>query len=108
MNENLTDITTKIQEKLGAEESAKISDDIANILIFEETNKKVLKEKDDDITKLKNDKDKLIQANGNLMLKIPRGKEEDDSFKDSESDKNETKKPFDFRTLFDENGKLRK
>ena len=55
---NLTEITDKIQEKLGKEESGKIADDIANILIFEESNNKTLKEKDDKISKL--DKDKEI------------------------------------------------
>ena len=54
---NLTEISDKIQEKLGKEESGKIADDIANILIYEESNNKVLQEKDSEISRLKQDKE---------------------------------------------------
>lgn len=97
---NITEISDKIQEKLGKEESGKIADDIANLLIFEESNNKVLQEKDSEISKLKTDKEMLIQANGNLLLKVPQGKEEP---------KEEVKeyKEFDYRTIF-ENGKFKR
>lgn len=98
---NLSEISDKIQEKLGKEESGKIADDIANILIFEESNNKVLKEKNDTIDKLNKDKEMLIQANGNLLLKVPQGKEE------QEVEKEETYKEFDYRTVF-ENGKFKR
>ena len=98
---NLTEISDKIQEKLGKEESGKIADDIANILIFEESNNKILKEKNDTIDKLNKDKEMLIQANGNLLLKVPQGKEE------QEVGKEETYKEFDYRTVF-ENGKFKR
>ena len=98
---NLTEISDKIQEKLGKEESGKIADDIANILIFEESNNKILKEKNDTIDKLNKDKEMLIQANGNLLLKVPQGKE------DGEVEKEETYKEFDYRTVF-ENGKFKR
>lgn len=98
---NLTEISDKIQEKLGKEESGKIADDIANILIYEESNNKVLQEKDSEISKLKQDKEMLIQANGNLLLKVPQGKEEE------RQEKEETYKEFDFRSVF-ENGKFKR
>lgn len=98
---NLTEISDKIQEKLGKEESGKIADDIANILIYEESNNKVLQEKDSEISKLKQDKEMLIQANGNLLLKVPQGKEE------VKEEKEETYKEFDFRSVF-ENGKFKR
>lgn len=101
---NLTEITDKIQEKLGKEESSKIADDLANILIYEESNNKTLKEKDSSIEKLTKDKEMLIQANGNLLLQVPQSNEE--SFKDKEE--KETYKPFDFRSVFDENGKIKR
>ena len=97
---NLTEISDKIQEKLGKEESGKIADDIANILIYEESNNKVLQEKDSEISRLKQDKEMLIQANGNLLLKVPQGKEEI-------KEKEETYKDFDFRSVF-ENGKFKR
>ena len=40
-------ITQSIQEKLGKEESGKIMDDLANILVFDEANSKIIKEKDE-------------------------------------------------------------
>lgn len=98
---NLTEISDKIQEKLGKEESGKIADDIANILIYEESNNKVLQEKDSEISKLKQDKEMLIQANGNLLLKVPQGREE------VKEEKEETYKEFDFRSVF-ENGKFKR
>lgn len=98
---NLTEISDKIQEKLGKEESGKIADDIANILIFEESNNKIIEEKNETIKKLNKDKEMLIQANGNLLLKVPQGKEET-----KEVEKDEYKE-FDFRTIF-ENGKFKR
>lgn len=97
---NLTEISDKIQEKLGKEESGKIADDIANILIYEESNNKILQEKDSEISKLKQDKEMLIQANGNLLLKVPQGREE-------VKEEKETYKEFDFRSVF-ENGKFKR
>lgn len=103
---NLTDIVDKIQEKLGKEESGKIADDLANILVIEEANTKTIQEKDNLIDKQKKDKDMLIQANGNLLLQIPQVKEEDSFFE--EGKKNEDNKPFDFRSIFDEKGKFKR
>lgn len=97
---NLTEISDKIQEKLGVEESGKIADDIANILIFEESNNKILEQKNTEISKLQKDKEMLIQANGNLLLKVPQGKEE-------KEEKEETPKEFDYRSIF-ENGKFKR
>lgn len=98
---NLTEISDKIQEKLGKEESGKIADDIANILIFEESNNKIIEEKNETIKKLSKDKEMLIQANGNLLLKVPQGKEET-----KEVEKEEYRE-FDFRSVF-ENGKFKR
>ncbi|MBO7080021.1 MAG: hypothetical protein J6W64_09465 [Bacilli bacterium] len=98
---NLTEISDKIQEKLGKEESGKIADDIANILIFEESNNKIIEEKNETIKKLNKDKEMLIQANGNLLLKVPQGKEET-----KEVEKEEYRE-FDFRSVF-ENGKFKR
>ena len=99
---NLTEISEKIQEKLGKEEAGKIADDIANILIFEESNNKIIEEKNSEINKLKSDKEMLIQANGNLLLKVPQGREE----KEEEVKANDPR-DFDFRTVF-ENGKFKR
>lgn len=99
---NLTEITDKIQEKLGKEEAGKIADDIANILIFEESNDKIIKEKDNEINKLQEDKEMLIEANGNLLLKVPQEKEK------KEEEEKKPNDPFDFRSIFDSKGKFKR
>lgn len=108
MNEKtLSSIVDTIQEKLGKEESGKISDNLADILVIEEANGKLIKEKDSSITKLKNDKEMLIEANGNLLLKVPQAKEEESFFEGGNSKKEENK-PFDFRSVFDEKGHFKR
>ena len=63
---------------------------------------KILQEKDSEISKLKQDKEMLIQANGNLLLKVPQGREET-----PEIEKEKDPRDFDFRTVF-ENGKFKR
>lgn len=99
---NIEEYTNKIQEKIGKEEAGKIADDIAKILSYDSKLQKDIKDKDDEITKLQKDKEMLIEANGNLLQQIPYGKEKD------EKDDPEEKKPFDFRSVFDENGKIKR
>lgn len=103
----LSNIVDTIQEKLGKEESGKISDSLADILVIEEANGKLIKEKDSSISKLKNDKEMLIEANGNLLLKVPQAKE-DESFFDSGTSKKEDNTPFDFRSVFDSKGHFKR
>lgn len=99
----LSDIVDNIQSKLEADDSAKIADDLANILIVEEANDKTIKEKDATISKISKDKEMLIQANGNLLLQVPQGKEENLD----EGKIEERKDPFDYRSIF-ENGKFKR
>lgn len=101
----LNKIVDNIQEKLGKEESGKIMDDLANILVFEEANTKTLKEKDDQLSKMKKDKEMLIEANGNLLLHVPQAKEET-FFEEGKEEK--PSEPFDFRTVFDSKGKFKR
>ena len=49
----------------------------------------------------------LIEANGNLLLKVPQVKEED-SFFESGSSKKEDNQPFDFRSVFDSKGHFKR
>lgn len=104
--ETLSNIVDTIQEKLGKEESAKIGDSLANILVIEEANEKAIKEKNDYVEKIKKDKEMLIEANGNLLLHQAKAKEEDRE--EYENIKKEANKPFDYRQLFDEKGNLKK
>ena len=94
---NIEEYTNKIQEKLG-DEAGKIADDIASILTYDNMIQKDIKSKDEEITKLKKDKEMLIEANGNLLQQIPLGKEEP---KEKEP---EEPRYFDFKSVFDKNG----
>ena len=102
----LSKIVDTIQEKLGKEESGKIADDLANILVLEEANSKTIKEKDATIEKQRKDKEMLIEANGNLLLHVPQAREEESFFEDGRKDSKPTE-PFDYRTVF-ENGKFKR
>lgn len=107
MEKTLSSVVDTIQEKLGKEEASKISDSLADILIIEEANGKLIQEKDSSISKLKNDKEMLIEANGNLLLHVPQAKEEDSFFGETNSKKEENK-PFDYRSIFDEKGHFKR
>lgn len=95
---NIEEYTNKIREKLGEDTSAKIADDIANMLTYDSSLQKTIKDKDDEITRLKKDKEMLIEANGNLLQQVPFGKEETKKEVDDEV------KKFDFKSVFDKNG----
>ena len=103
----LNKIVDTIQEKLGKEESGKIADDLANILVFEESNSKTIKEKDEKIAKITKDKEMLIEANGNLLLHVPQAKEEESFYEDGKRDPKGTE-PFDFRSVFDSKGRFKR
>lgn len=96
----IEEYTNKIQEKLGKDEAGKIADDIANLLTYDSKLQKDIKSKDEEISKLRKDKEMLIEANGNLLQKIPFEKEEE------EDTKRQTEEPrnFDFKSVFDKNG----
>jgi hypothetical protein len=105
MDFDLEKITTSIQEKLGEETSAMITDDLANIITIKSNYDKELEENKKQITKLKKDKDVLIEANGNLLQKVKMGAEP----KEVEPEKkNSSAKNFNFSAMFDEKGNFKK
>ena len=99
----IEEITNSIKSKLGEEESGKIADDLASLLIYDKNQKDTITEISSKIQKLQEDKDLLVQANANLLGKIPMGKAEDDEFVKRE----EPEKPFDYRTIF-QNGRFKR
>lgn len=96
---NIEEYTSKIQEKLGKDEAGKIADDIANMLTYDSKLHKDIKDRDEEITKLRKDKEMLIEANGNLLQQVPFGKEEVKT-----NNQDEDIKKFDFKSVFDKNG----
>ncbi len=95
---NIEDITNSIKTKLGDEEAGKIADDLANLIIHDKSLNDSIKEKDTNINKLKEDKDLLVQANANLLGKIPMGKDTDENFGLQKQD--DSPKIFDYRDIF--------
>lgn len=90
----------KMQEKIGKDNAGKIADDIASLLSYENARNKDIKAKDDEIVKLKKDKEMLIEANGNLLQQVSAS---EDEILNPEP-KKEEKKPINIRDAFDKYG----
>lgn len=97
---NIEDITNSIKEKLGDEEAGKIADDLASLIINDKSLNESISNKDKEIQKLKDDKDLLVSANANLLLKIPAGKDSDESFYNDNRKEETEPRYFDFRECF--------
>lgn len=94
---NFDEILNSVNEKLGEETFSTISDDIANLMSYNEAMENDIKAKDEKIEKLTKKTDMLVEANGNLLQKVSAGIEK------KEEEKEEPKK-IDIRTAFDKNG----
>ena len=101
-NEDMQNLINGIQEKIGKDASGLISDDLGMLLTDNTKMNKEITNKDNEINKLKDQKEKLIATNGNLLQQISMGNEED--FKNINNKKEEPKKPFSFKDQFDEKG----
>lgn len=93
-----------IQEKIGQEASSLILDEIGALLTDNKQMNTQLEEKETQITKLKQDKETLQAVNGNLLQQVAMGK---DTTNIENKEKEEIKKPFDFRSAFDEYGNFK-
>ena len=100
------DIKKSMEKKLGKENSALIADDFASLLSFNSEREKTIKSKDEEISKLKSDRETLINANGNLLQQISRETEE--VLKPKVEEKKEEIKNFNFRDMFDDKGNCKK
>lgn len=97
---NFEETLTKMQEKIGKDNAGKIADDIASLLSYENSRNKDIKKKDNEIEKLRKDKEMLIEANGNLLQQI--SVEDEEILKTPKEE--EKKKPINIRDAFDKNG----
>lgn len=94
---NFDEILNSVNEKLGEETFGIISDDIANLMSYNEAMENDIKAKDEKIEKLIKKTDMLVEANGNLLQKVSAG------YKEEKEEKEEPKK-IDIRTAFDKDG----
>jgi hypothetical protein len=99
-DDKILELTGKIEETLGKENSAMISDTIGEILTGNNQNMKALAEKDELIKSLQDRNEKLVAANGALLQKIPMEKS---VVKDNSEDEERPKK-IKLRDAFDEKG----
>ena len=98
------DIKSSIEEKLGEEIVAKISDDMASLMTINKEHEDLIEEKNKEIKILQDDKETLIKANGNLLKQVPMTKDEG-SF---ERDDKKEEKTFSYRSIFDEKGNIKR
>lgn len=101
-DEELKAITDSISEKIGEENSGMIADDLGKLFTLNKQAVDTMSKMESEVSDLKSRNEKLVIANGNLLQSVPMGREKNDK-----EDKDESK-PFDFRSIFDEKGQLKK
>lgn len=101
-NEDITKLTQKIQEKIGQENSALISEELATLISDTANVNSQMEKQSSEIETLKSDKEKLLDVNSKLFLQVSQGY--DESLIDK---KPEEKKPFSFKSCFDEKGNFK-
>lgn len=98
-DEKILELTGRIEETLGKEDYAMISDTIGEILTGNTENMKAIASRDENIKKLQDRNEKLVAANGALLQKIPMEKATD-----KEDEKKEAPKKINLKDAFDKNG----
>lgn len=100
-------ITKSIQDKLGKENTSLIADDLGKLITDNATMNKDLNQRNERISKLEQDKEALITSNGNLLQQVAMG-DEGGLINKNEPKDDEPKKPFDYRSVFDEKGNFKR
>ena len=100
-DDKILELTGKIEETLGKEDYAMISDTIGEILTGNSQNMKTISDKDAQIKKLQDRNEKLVVANGALLQKVPMVKSEPvDSKEETPKSKLNIKDAFDSKGNF--------
>lgn len=98
----ILELTGKIEETLGKENSAMISDTLGEILTGNAENMKAIAERDVKIKKLQDRNDKLVSANGALLQKVPMERSSDSS-----EEKKQAPKKINLKDAFDAKGNFK-
>lgn len=96
----ILELTGKIEETLGKENSAMISDTLGEILTGNTENLKAIAARDETIKTLQDRNEKLVAANGALLQKIPMEKVDDKA----DSEEKVPKKKINLKDAFDAKG----
>ena len=70
-DDEITQFTDSLQEKLGEEQNAIIADDIGTLITKNAEAQKAYKESQAEIERLKSVNEKLVVTNGNLLKQVP-------------------------------------
>lgn len=103
-DDKILEITGSIEQTLGKDAFATISDKIGELLTGNADNMKALQERDSEIQKLKDRNEKLVTANGALLQKVPMAKIE----KRVVSEEKQTEKEISYKDIFDKYGNFLK
>ena len=95
---------TSILDKIGNDTSSLILDDVAVLLSDNENMNKEIDERDKEIADLKKKNEALQRVNGNLLLQVGVGKDEEVQ-KEKIEDKG--RPDFNMRSVFDKNGNFK-
>lgn len=96
-------IISSIQEKAGDEVSGVIADDLGLLITDNSNMLDIIEKQNKKIEKLEKQNNNLVAVNGNLLQQVGMSEYDDDkSFKNK--DPEELKKPFNYKSVFDENG----
>ena len=101
--DRILELTGKIEETLGKENTAMISDTLGEILTGNSENMKAIAERDETIKKLQDRNEKLVSANGALLQKIPMEKAEDKV----DSNEKKAQKKISLKDAFDSKGNFK-
>lgn len=99
-DQKILELTGKIEETLGKENSAMISDTLGELLTGNTENLKAIAERDAEIKKLQDRNEKLVAANGALLQKVPMERAE------TKEEKKEAPKKINLKDAFDKNGRF--
>lgn len=98
-DDKILELTGKIEDTLGKDNAAMISDTLGEILTGNAENMRALAERDAKIKSLEDRNQKLVAANGALLQKIPVGEVEKQTEKSDE-----TPQKINLKDAFDKNG----
>lgn len=101
--DEMDNLINNVRTKLGEENAGLIADDLATLMTDNTTVNTIILQKDNEINKLKQDKENLISVNGNLLQQVGFPQKEDE--KEEEKPKNNPH-DFDFKKAFNEKGEF--
>ena len=104
-DDKILEITSSIEETLGHDNFATISDKIGELLTGNSENMKALADRDAEIDKLRDRNEKLVAANGALLQRVPMEyKRIDRQVRSNNSESKEETKKISYKDIFDTKG----